>query len=256
MTRYGMMMLLWIVPSIGAAAPELPCHLRVGWEPYAPYTFADGDSQVTGADIDIIELVAQNIGCSMEFVELPWARILREIETGALDVSTSTSKTSERTKWAWFSNSYRETEMAIYVRKGESSSYRLSSLADIPGQRFRLGTIVDYFYGGDIARLFAEPAFSTWIEGAPDYRTNIVKLVNRRIDGYLVEDVTVMEAELEGLGFSDRVERFPLHVPGEKLHFMFSKKRVDSLIIEQVDVELANMRADGRLQAIFDRYGI
>lgn len=237
-------------PGAGAAQ----CRLQVGWEPYAPYTYADDSGQVTGADIDIISAVAERIGCTLEYRRLPWARILREIENGSLDVSTSTSLTPERAVWAWFSEPYRQTDMAIYVRKGESDRYRLERLEQIPAQGFRLGIIVGYFYGEDIDRLLADPSFAPWVDGATDYRTNIVKLINGRIDGYLVEDVTVMAAELEALGLGDQVERYPLPVPGEKLHFMFGKSSVDESIVDKVNAALATMRDDGQLQAIIDRY--
>ena len=132
--------------------------------------------------------------------------------------------------------------MAIYVRTGETGRYRLESLEQIPAQQFRLGVIVDYFYGEDINRLITDPLFTPWVDGATDYRTNIVKLISGRIDGYLVEDVTVMAAELNALRLSDQVERYPLPVPGEKLHFMFSKTSVDKLTVDKVNAALAAMR--------------
>lgn len=237
----------------GAGAAE-PCALRVGWEPYAPYTYADDEGEVTGADIDLIEAIADEIGCTVEFVELPWARILREVEAGTLDVSTSTSRTEDRAQWAIFSKPYRETEIAIYLRRGEASRFDLERLADIPGQELRLGVIVDYYYGEELTALADDPEFAAWLDGAPDYATNIRKLLSGRIDGFLVEDVGVMHAELERLDATGRVERHPLRIPGEELRFMFSRKTVDPAIVEQVDAAIAEMRADGRLDAIFERY--
>jgi polar amino acid transport system substrate-binding protein len=236
------------------AEAAAPCELSVGWEPYAPYTYADDDGEVTGADIDMIKAIAAEIGCSVELVELPWARILREVENGTLDVSTSTSWTQDRSEWAWFSEPYRETEIAIYVRRGEASRFDVDSLADVPDQRLRLGVIVDYFYGKELAELASDPDYAAWIDGAPDYASNIRKLINRRIDGFLVEDVGVMHAELERLDAIDLVERYPLRIPGQKLHFMFSRRTVDPPIVEQVDAALDQMRTDGRLDAIMAKY--
>jgi polar amino acid transport system substrate-binding protein len=231
-----------------------PCTLRVGWEPYAPFTFADEHGEVTGADIDLIAAIAEEIECAIVPVQLPWARIVKEVEQGTLDVSTSTSRTPERDEWALFSQPYRETEVAIYVRRGETPRFALEELADIPEQQLRLGVIVDYYYGEALAQASADPAFTAWLDGAPDYQTNIRKLVNGRIDGFLVEDVAVVEAELAGMGLSEAVERYPLRIPGEKLHFMFSRKRVEPDLVAQVDASIAAMRADGRLAAIIAKY--
>jgi polar amino acid transport system substrate-binding protein len=256
MRRVGVAGLAWaalLTLPLGTEAAA-PCELSVGWEPYAPYTYADDDGEVTGADIDMIEAIAAEIGCSVELVKLPWARILREVENGTLDVSTSTSWTQDRSEWAWFSEPYRETEVAIYVRRGESSRFDVKNLADVPDQRLRLGVIVDYFYGKEFAELASDPDYAAWIDGAPDYATNIRKLINGRIDGLLVEDVGVMHAELERLDAIDLVERYPLRIPGQKLHFMFSRRTVDPPIVEQVDAAVARMRADGRLDAIMAKY--
>jgi polar amino acid transport system substrate-binding protein len=242
-----------MLAPLGAPAAE-PCALRVGWEPYAPYTFADDKGEATGADIDLIEAIADEIGCSVTTVELPWARIVKEVEQGTLDVSTSTSWTPEREQWALFSEPYRETETAIYVRRGEVPRFALKELADVPAQQLRLGVIVDYYYGEALAEAARDPAFAAWLDSAPDYATNIRKLVSGRIDGFLVEDVAVMEAELERMGMSGRVERYPLRIPGEKLRFMFSRKTVEPGLVRQVDATVAQMRADGRLDAITAKY--
>jgi polar amino acid transport system substrate-binding protein len=242
-----------VLVPLQAMAAE-PCKLRVGWEPYAPFTFADEKGEATGADIDLIAAVADEIGCAVVLVKLPWARIVKEVEQGTLDVSTSTSRTAEREQWALFSEPYRETQIALYVRRGETPRFALQELADIPEQQLRLGVIVDYYYGEALAAAAADPDFAAWIDGAPDYQTNIRKLVSGRIDGFLVEDISVMEAELERSGMGERVERYPLRIPGEKLRFMFSRKTIEPELVAQVDATMAQMRADGRLAAITAKY--
>jgi polar amino acid transport system substrate-binding protein len=248
--------LAWVAVMLAplAALAAEPCTLRVGWEPYAPFTFADDQGEATGADIDLIKAIGDEIGCSVVPVELPWARIVREVEQGTLDVSTSTSWTPEREQWALFSEPYRESATAIYVRRGEIPRFALQQLADVPAQKLRLGVIVDYYYGEAVAEAVSDPAFAAWLDGAPDYATNIRKLVSGRIDGFLVEDIAVMEAELERMGMSERVERYPLRIPGEKLRFMFSRKTVEPDTVAKVDAAVAEMRADGRLAAIRAKY--
>lgn len=248
--------LVWAVATILApgagAAPA--CELRVGWEPYAPFTFADEQGNATGADIEVIAAIANEIGCSTVPVELPWARILKEIEQGTLDVATSTSETEERAAWGRFSEPYREAEVAIYVRRDDIGRYDLQSLADVPAQQLRLGVIVDYYYGDAVAAEIGKPEVVAWIDGAPDYPTNIRKLVNGRIDGFLAEDVAVMDKELERMGVSDRVERYPLRIQGVELHFMFSRETIQPELVAKADAALHAMRADGRLDAIMAKY--
>jgi ABC-type amino acid transport substrate-binding protein len=63
-----------------------------------------------------------------------------------------------------------------------------------------------------------------------------------------------MDAELERMGQADRVERYPLRIAGEKLRFMFSRVTVAPELVAKVDAALAQMQADGRLDAIMAKY--
>jgi polar amino acid transport system substrate-binding protein len=242
-----------VLACICSGARASSCELRVGWEPYLPYQFAAEDGEVTGADIVLMRELARAIGCEVAFAELPWARQLLELEQGTLDVAMSASWTPERAAYAHFSVPYRRGEMAIFVRRGTASEYQLSALSEIPDIGFRLGVILGYYYGPEFEKLKQDPAFAAYIDPAADYPTNIKKLLHARIDGLLVDDVAVMRAEARRLGVADRVERYPLHMPGDEFHLMFSRRSVAADVVTAVDRQLHVMKASGRVQAILDR---
>jgi polar amino acid transport system substrate-binding protein len=242
-------------PAIASTpATDAGCSLRVAWEPYDPFTFRDDNGTLTGADIELIKAVAEEIGCELSFRHIPWNRILLEIQTGAVDVSSSTSWTKERNRWAWFSAPYRKPQVALFVRKDEARNKRLGSLADVPRLGFRLGVIEGYFLGEDVARHMADPAFAALVEGAADYAVNLKKLLHGRIDGFLVDDVDVLRAEAQALGVLDAVERHPLQVEGVNLHYMFSRASVRRDVVEAFDRALTRFKADGRLDRIFQQF--
>lgn len=238
----------------GEGATGSPCVLRVAWEPYEPFTFVNSDGVLTGADIEVIKAVAEEIGCALSFRGMPWNRILLEIEKGAVDVTSSASWTTERDAWAWYSAPYRRPEVALFVRKGESRNHRLRSLADVPEAGFRLGLIEGYFFGKEVASFMADPAFAALTESAADYTVNLTKLLHGRIDGFLVDDVHVLRAEAQALGVLDAVERHPVEIEGVDLHYMFSRKSVSRDLVDAFDQALARMRAKGRLERIFQEF--
>ena len=233
---------------------EASCTLRVGWTEYAVYTFKDAEGNVTGADAELAKALATDLGCSVTFAEVPWARILLEIENGALDMTSSASRTPEREAFAWFSAPYRQSEVAIFVRRGESGNYRLDGLSAIPKTGFKLGVVTAYYYGAEFEKLMKDPAFAQQVEGAADYPVNIRKLLHGRIDGFLVDDIGVMVGEMKKLGVEDKLERYVLRLAAENLHMMFSKKSVDPATVEAVNASLKEMKADGRLNGIMDRF--
>jgi polar amino acid transport system substrate-binding protein len=240
-----------VLPGVDAVAA---CTIRMGWEPYAPYTFADKEGNPTGIDVDLIEAVAKDAGCEVTFRQLPWARMLLELENGVIDATSSTSKTPERELFAYFSEPYREAEMAVFVRGGEAAKYPLEDLSSIPGAGFKLGVIAGYYYGLEFAELMEDPKFAAQIDGAADYETNIRKLLNGRIDGLLVDDVGVAIGEAKALGVEDRIERHPVRIAGDDLHFMFSRKTIDPATFEAINASLAKMIAEGRVDDIVARY--
>jgi len=240
-----------VLPGVNA---EAACVLRMGWEPYAVYTFADKDGNPTGVDIELIKAVAKEVGCEVTFRQLPWARMLLELENGVLDATSSTSKTPERELFAHFSEPYREAEMAVFVRRGETGKHPLKGLSSIPGAGFKLGVIAGYYYGPEFADLMEDPKFAAQVDGAADYETNIRKLLHGRIDGLLVDDVGVVTGEAKALGVEDKIERHPVRIAGDDLHFMFSRKTVDPATFEAINASLAKMIADGRVDEIVARY--
>ena len=239
------------LPGFDASAS---CLLRMGWEPYAIYTFADPDGNPTGVDIDLMKAIAKDVGCEVTFRQLPWARMVLELENGVIDVTSSTSRTPERERFAYFSEPYREAEMAVFVRRGEAGNYVLEDLSSIPGADFRLGVIAAYYYGPEFAELIKDPRFAAQVDGAADYETNIRKLLHGRIDGILVDDVGVAVGEAKALGVEDLIERHPVRVAGDDLHFMFSRKSVNPETYAAFNARLARMMTDGRVDEIKARY--
>ncbi|TVR99110.1 MAG: hypothetical protein EA406_04535 [Rhodospirillales bacterium] len=253
---------LLLALAIGAAAAEMrdgalgdrDCTLRFGWEPYGFLQFVDDEGIVTGAEIELFREIAEEVGCQVVLRNLPWARILLEIETGTLDLTASASRTAVRLRYARFSVPYRSTEMALFVRAGDADAYDLRTLADIGRTGFRLGVIWGYHYGEEFDRLMQDPAFAAQVEGAADYVINIRKLIHRRIDGIMVDDIAVLAGEARASHVLDQVERHSLHVAGDDLHFMFSRATIGRELVEDFNRLLLRMDEDGSLARLFSRF--
>jgi len=237
-----------------ASAAKAECTLVLGWEPYAVYTFIRSGSILTGADIELIRATAEEVGCTLQYRESGWQRILAQLKTGGIDVATSATRSAERESYAFFSVPYRRAEMAIYVRRGESGRFDIPSLQSIAGTDFRLGTIGSYEYGAPFSELILDPAFAERLRPAADYKAALRRLVDGRVDGFLTDDVGVMAAEARALGIGAEVERYPLELPAQEIRFMFSRASVDPAIVAAFDDSLERMKADGRIQAILEEF--
>lgn len=240
-----------VLVSAGARAE---CTLILGWEPYAVYTFIKRGSILTGADIELIRAVAKEVGCSLQYRQYGWHRILEQLKEGRIDVATSATRSPERARYAFFSVPYRQAEMAIYVRRGETGRFDIPSLHALAGTDFRLGTIGGYDYGAPFSGLILDPAFAARVRPAADYKAALRRLIDGRVDGFLTEDVGVMVAEARALGVEAEVERYPLALPVQEIRFMFSRASVDPAIVAAFDDSLTRMKADDRIRAIIDTF--
>jgi polar amino acid transport system substrate-binding protein len=246
--------MLALTGVVVASAVRAECTLVLGWEPYAVYTFIKRGSILTGADIELIRAVAKVVGCSLQYRQYGWHRILEQLKEGRIDVATSATRSPERERYAFFSVPYRQAEMAIYVRRGETGRFDIPSLHALAGTDFRLGTIGGYDYGAPFSGLILDPAFAARVRPAPDYKAALRRLVDGRVDGFLTEDVGVMVAEARALGVEAEVERYPLALPAQEIRFMFSRASVDPAIVAAFDDSLTRMKADGRIRAIIDSF--
>ncbi|MDT8445800.1 MAG: PAS domain S-box protein [bacterium] len=105
---------------------------------WPPFDFRS-NGQPQGISVELIELLAQEIGFEIEWVHgYTWAELLQLAEQGEVDVLTSIVQTQDRARYLSFTRPYVETPMVIYVRKGEHSIQGLNHLqgktvAVIPG---------------------------------------------------------------------------------------------------------------------------
>jgi polar amino acid transport system substrate-binding protein len=240
--------------ATGSHVAADPCTLLVGWEPYAVFTYDGGDGQPVGVDIDMMRRIGQHAGCAIEFRELPWTRILLELQAGRIDATTSVQHTPERDGFAYFSIPYRKGELALYTRKGQSSVLRINSMNDWADTGKRLGVILGYSYGSDVDRMLARPEVVALTDVAPDYATAIRMLVSGRTDAFLSEDVNVMVGEAVALGVADAIERHPAHVPATEYHVMFSRETVPPEVVSAADQVIDRMKRSGELDALIEHH--
>lgn len=117
--------------SIGSA--EAQCVKTVRWSDDAPYAFKLPSGEISGFNSELIRAALKGLNCEAKFVELPWARALRELEQGRLDILPGALRTPEREKYAYFSRPINRSPNVLFVAKGAAAKYRLAALADIPG---------------------------------------------------------------------------------------------------------------------------
>ncbi|MCP4021812.1 MAG: amino acid ABC transporter substrate-binding protein [Desulfobacteraceae bacterium] len=81
-----------------------------------------------GFAIELMEALLNEAGCKAEYMKLPWARALLELEDGRIDAVMNVSYTSERAKKFYFIWATNYETGIIIVKK--NSNYSIDSLDD------------------------------------------------------------------------------------------------------------------------------
>jgi polar amino acid transport system substrate-binding protein len=131
--------------TAGAASPEdvaaatasliAPGSLTVCTHlPYAPFQSNDDSGKAVGFDIDMMDLVAEQLGVTQAIVDTPFEGIKsgQDMSTGKCDIAAAgMTITEERSKVILFSEPYFDATQALLVRSADE----VSSLEDLRGKR-------------------------------------------------------------------------------------------------------------------------
>lgn len=243
----ALLLCLTLLLCNGAAAEEPPCELKVGWEEWFPLIHRQ-DHQLTGSEYQLLQQLASGAGCTLEFIEVPWARALQLLKNGQLDMLYGASRTPEREAFAQFSQVYRLEQMVLVVRVPEAIQQNqideLSLVAWLAehrpgGQLHMLGLIRGFYYGDTLEPIVRDPAIHAQrLEVRWDQQLHQM-LILGRIDGYLVE-ASVARAQQSVGGQPIRVFSVSEH-PEEPMHLMFSRE-VPGEVVERFDQSIRLQR--------------
>lgn len=242
-----------VAVTASPAADSAACALSIGWDPWEPYHYAPVGNRVQGLDVDLIESLAESVGCELGWEQHSWASMLPLIRLGDLDLLPGATKTAERETFSHFSEPYREESFRIHVRADETDQWSGQSLTELLENGFRLGLTRGYIYGDQVEAVLDDPAWQDQLVEVPVGELNLLNLMDFRIDGFL-EDPVVAANIGHRRDWGMTFEALPLDVHSGDVHLMFSRQSVDAERVEQFNAALAELKASGEHQRIVERY--
>ncbi|MEW4353631.1 transporter substrate-binding domain-containing protein [Streptococcus pneumoniae] len=94
---------------------------------YAPFEFqtlVDGKNKVVGADMDLAQAIADELGVKLEISTMSFDNVLTSLQAGKADLAISgLAVTDERKAVFDFSESYYDTKISLLVRKADLDKY-------------------------------------------------------------------------------------------------------------------------------------
>lgn len=210
--------------------------------PYEPFEFNRG-GEVVGFDIDLMNLVAEELGVSVEVVNTPFEGIQsgQDLNTGNCDVAAAgMTITDERAEVIDFSDPYFEATQALLTQTGSG----ITGLEDLEGQTLAVQQ-------GTTGQLYAD-------ENAPEgvelrVYEDLGLLTTAVKTGQVeagINDNGVLYDYVQDNPDTEVVTEFDT---GEQYGFGVQKDENDGLL-ETINQVLSDARADGTYDDIFQKW--
>jgi cystine transport system substrate-binding protein len=214
--------------------------LRVGTEgTYSPFSYQGTDGQLTGYDIEIAQAVGAKLGKKVEFVQTPWDAIFAGLEAKRFDlIANQVTINDERKAKYDLSDPYTVSEGVIVTRADDTS---ITSLANLQG------------------KTTAQSATSNWAQVARDAGANVEAvegfvqaiqlLKDGRVDATVNDTLAVGEYQRTNNDAGIKIAG----TTGDTSEQAFAARK-DSGLIAEVNRALGELRADGTLKQISEKY--
>ncbi|WP_428035943.1 substrate-binding periplasmic protein [Amphritea sp.] len=243
------LLLVLVTPFASTASAACQKTFSVGWLEWKPYQVSEA-GRVTGMDIELLDTIMNKAGCTYQLKNVPWERSMRYVRTGDLDMALGTSKTDERSKWAYFSEAYRREIMAIFIRSNE---YQKWSKAQDFEQLARLKPRVMVLHGAYYGSTWSKIKDRFFVHPLNRYEPLIKMLGVQRTDVVLT-DLYNGKVLAKELGLENELTTLDWNASDDDIHLMLSKKTVSPSDVEIINRAILELRQSGQLEAIIQRY--
>lgn len=210
---------------------------------YPPFTYHDESGELTGLDVELGKALAEQLGVEVEFQEAAWDSLLIGIDTGRFDtVINSVSITEERAEKYDFSDPYYYEARRVVVRADDDS---IQGPDDLNGKKIATNTTNAFipWYEGQGAEVVgidtSAEAIDMLLSGRVDFVGTSVPVLNAYLDEHPDAKDKVKEAFV--IPDSEDVVAIPV-------------RKGETEFLDAINTALANLRADGTLKAISEKY--
>ena len=243
LTRTAPLLLaLLLAATAGAAEP-----LRLAANNWPPFT--DRSLPGNGLATDLVSTALSRAGYRSEYIEVPWARVIKGVQQGNYDVVLTAWYSADREAYGIFSDTYLSNRIRFLQRRGGGIYF--AQISDLYPYRIAVGR--GYTYA---------PAFDNDTRLHKHEVTDFPRAANMVAAGRVeltLEDELVAQYLLrqEPASVREALEFLPTPLADTPVHILVRRSHPQHVqIIADFNRELAAMRADGTYRAILQRHGL
>lgn len=204
---------------------------------FPPFESLEGN-KVVGIEVDIMELIAKDLGVEIEFVQMDFDSVLVGIQAAKYDCAMSgITVTPAREKNMRFTSPYYNAAQVIVVKEGSA----IKSKADLKDKTVSVQTGTTAESGCQDEEIKYQA-----------YNANAdakIALTTGKVDAWVVDNLTAMQMVAEGDGLVILEEK----MTEEPYAFAFAYGSED--LVAEINKSLEKLINDGTIASIFEKYG-
>ena len=210
---------------------------------FPPYEMTDDKGGFIGIDVEIAQAIAKELGLELEIQDMGFKAALEAAQNGKSDiVMAGVSVTPEREDVMLFSNSYATGVQVVIIKEG--SDVTMDNLGEkmIGCQRGTTG----YIYASDTPENggYGEDHVTAFDNGA----SAVQALLNGQVDCVIIDSAPAAEFVAANPGLA------LLEGNWVEEAYAIGMSKENTALLEAVNKALAELIADGTVQAIIDKY--
>ena len=213
--------------------------------PYAPFQSKDASGKVVGFDVDVMDLVAKDLGVEQSIIDTPFEGIKsgQDLNTGKCDAAAAgMTITEDRKKVLDFSDPYFDATQAMLVKAGKP----YKSLDDLRGKKVGVQAATT---GRDYARKYEKDKGLTLVE-FEDLAAEQQAIANGQVEAGINDLPVWTEYMKEHPGGFVIAAEFDT---GEQYGFAV-KKGGNPELLKKINEALAKAKQDGTYNKIYEKW--
>lgn len=206
---------------------------------FPPYEYVDDDGAIVGIDAEIAQAIADKLGIELEIKDMEFDSLIPAVQEGSVDiVLAGMTVTDERKESVDFTDSYA-TGIQVIIVKEDSA---IASVDDLEGKTIGVqsGTTGDIYCTDDYGQEFVKQ----YNNGA----LAVAALANGQVDCVIIdnEPAKAFVAANEGLKI--------LETEYVTEDYAAAISKDNSELLEKVNTAMAELKADGTIADIIEKY--
>lgn len=219
---------------------ELPKLIMCTNAEFPPYEYKEG-GEFMGIDVEAAKKIGEKIGAEVEILDIAFDSLIPTVNSGKADFAMAgMTVTEDRLQNVDFSETYQTAVQAIIV-PADSDIESDSDLHDGKKIGVQLGTTGDIYCTDD----FGDENVSRY----PKIVDGVQAMKTGAIDACVVDD-QVAKAVVAADSASFKI----LETPYAEEDYAIAVKKGNTELLDKINAAIKEMKANGELQAIIDKY--